>query len=363
MKKLIIGLILLNFAVTEAKETLRVEDSITVTNGKVSETGVLADNNGTIFLEFLKGSFINYTKDNQPFSGEILAPSIIDNTQKLPRGRMREILTFELLSDNADEVSLVDRYTLMHPKEYLRETISNPDGLIHNGGIKLLTRLYNKDKIGFPGLWKLETKKAKDNEREINYWKRVGGKLNESPESDVKVFTAIISKTGVYGLFDENPKPFYSKNTPLETVEKVQQSPFPSVVPQPQIKAVDKPLIEENLPLDEWGDDDFQIPDDTLIIPAVQEPKKIDSDTLIIPAIETDEEMPLLEELPEKNEDKSPTDANRMHASNLDINDIKMLPVAGEKKISSRFPIILILSFFVIGFSIYLAIKKDYKVN
>ncbi len=360
MKKFLIGLILLNFTVVNAAVKLRAQDSIAVDNGKVSETGILTDSKGIIFLEFLKGSFINYTKDNQPFIGEILAPSIIDRTEKLPRGRMRDIFTFELLSDNADEVSLVDRYTLMHPKEYLRETLANPDGLIHNGGIKFLTRIYDKDKIGNPVLWRLETKKGENTKRETKYWKRIGGTLSKTSEGDVKIFKAIIFRTGIYGLFDENPKPFYSENTPLETVEKVEESPFPSVVPQPQLD-IPEIIEDDSLPLDESGNDDFEIPNDTLIIPAIE--NKENENTLIIPAVKTNDKINTLDnfnqnKIPEKTK-KAPI--NQMHASTIDINNIKTLPVAGQKKISSRFPIILILSFFVIGFSIYLAMKKDYS--
>ncbi len=351
MKKFLIGLILLNYTVVNATVQLRAQDSITVDNGKVSETGILTDSKGIIFFEFLKGSFINYTKDGQPFIGEILAPSIIDRTEKLPRGRMRDILTFELLSDNADELNLVDRYTLMHPKEYLRETLANPDGLVHNSGIKFLTRIYDKDKIGNPVLWRLETKKTKNSNRELKYWKRIGGTLIETPENNIKIFKSIIFKTGIYGLFDENPKPFYSQNTPLQTVEKVEQSPFPSVVPQPQLNEVSNP--ENSDILDSYENNNLNNQDnETLIIPAIKEEN---TKPIIIPAIKSNNHPIKIEK-----EKKNPK--NEMFASTIDLENIKSLPVAGKEKISSRFPIILILSFFVISFSIYLAFKKDYKI-
>lgn len=373
MRKLILSLLFLNFAVTEAKERLRAEEVVNVENGKVIETGILTDQKGTIFLEFLKGSFINYTKDRQPFSGDILPPSIIDKPEKFPRARMREILTFELLTDNADEVSLVDRYTLMHTKEYLRATLENPDGLIQTGGIKFLTRIYDKDKIGLPTLWLLETKPEHFKQTEVKYWKKIGGKLNQTSEKEVKVFSAILNRTGVYGVFDEDPSPYYSENTPLEAVQPVEKSPYPSVVPQSPELPIDNLNQTEQDNLDDGGpvsvnaklidpnaNDEFDFPfnEEPLVIPAVEST----TPTPIIPAVENDIKHPSSKDDPyQKDFNALPPYKNQMQAS---VMDVELLPVAGPdngNNSSAKFPIILILSFAIFGFSIYLAVKKEHS--
>jgi hypothetical protein len=365
MKKFIISLIFLNISIANATIGVRAKDAITVQDGKVIETGILTDDSGRIFFEFLRGSFINYTKDKQPFSGEILQPAIIPKKEKLPRGRMREILTFELLTDNTDEVTLTDRFTLMHSKEYLRETLANPDGLVHGeGGIKFLTRIYDKDKIGFPSLWIQKTRNVKNKIDKIKYWKKIGGKLNKNAESDVQVFTAVINKTGVYGLFDEDPNPFYSENTPLETVQKIEESPYPSVITKEPIPEC---LVKKEE--DIFNKNDFSLKDEPIEIPAVKIGTKTNiknnDETLIIPAIKVKniESIETTQKDLLKNNNSINTNKNQMHVS-LNPNDIEMLPVAGSDitspNISSKFPIILIISFLIFGFSIYLAIKKDY---
>ena len=95
MKKYsILLLIIIGLTFTaQAREALRADDVIKVRDGKVVDTGILSDEKGTIFLEFIKGDFVNYAKDKQPFTGEILPPAIIDKPLKLPRYRMREILS------------------------------------------------------------------------------------------------------------------------------------------------------------------------------------------------------------------------------------------------------------------------------
>ncbi len=360
MKKYsILLLIIIGLTFTaQAREALRADDVIKVRDGKVVDTGILSDEKGTIFLEFIKGDFVNYAKDKQPFTGEILPPAIIDKPLKLPRYRMREILSFELLTDNVETVTFVDRYSLMHPKEYLRTTLANPDGLIHGSGIKFLTRIYDEDKFGLPTLWVLETEKESVLKTERKkYWKKIGGKLVETEESGVKVFSAVLNRTGVYGLFDEDPTPYYSPNTPLETVQKVEASPYPSVVPQAPALPITPPQTNTSQATDE--DFYFDENDNLQLVPAVNERKNNVPviDNRIIPAIQTP-----IEVVPAVDTPKVPPVSEFQNLQSNNPN-IKTLPVTGASLTqtpSSHFPFVLLLAFGLLGGSFYLAFKKQY---
>lgn len=357
MKKLLIGLLFISQfpLVVDAREALRADDIIKVQDGKVFDTGILSDENGIVYLEFIKGDFVNYKKDKQPFSGEILPPAIIDKPLKLPRHRMREVLSFEFLTDNVETVSFIDRYSLMHPKQYLRATLSNPDGLIHGSGIKFLTRIYDKDRIRLPTLWVLETERDSVLKTEQKkYWKKIGGKLIDTEESGVKVFSAVLNQTGVYGLFDENPTPYYSPNTPLETIQKVDTSPYPSVVPQTPERPIDIPN-EQAIDNGFYFDDQ----DNLQLVPAISDSGASTPavDDRLIPAISTPIEI-----LPSIPSTKVPPVSEFQNLQSNDPN-IQTLPVTGAsltESPSSSFPFVLLLAFSLLGGSFYLAFKKQY---
>ena len=103
------------------KEPLRAESSVVVENGSVKATAILSDIDGYIFIEFLKDLYVVIAGTEVGFRGEIIAPEIIGIPQRAPRGRMKEVLTFELLTDTGYGVTFLDRFTLMHPKHKAKE--------------------------------------------------------------------------------------------------------------------------------------------------------------------------------------------------------------------------------------------------
>ena len=219
-------------------------ESIPIEAGKVRQTGVITDDKGTIFIEFLKGDRASTSETNiKVYNGEILPPSLVSPPAKAPRARMREILSFEVISDTGDEVILIDQYAALNP--HLRERLSYKDKYEsqpeRQSGAQLLTNIYKEDEIGRPILWRYDFKKSK--------WERLGGIVSESSEPDVEVFSMILYRTGTYTLWDENPNPTFAPNFPIDQVELAEESPYPSV--------------EEIIPYDENGieipsvDEDF----------------------------------------------------------------------------------------------------------
>ncbi len=260
MKKYFIVVLVLLFSgsILQAQEdVLRSRESVEVKNGKIVRTGVLADNDGVLFVEFIAGDFVVKRADTErclkltrkdfqrrscintlaleEYEGEVLAPVILDKPDKAPRARMREIITFEMIVDTNDEVFFVDRYTIMHPSERLRQGIRFGDLEPGNSGAQVLMRIFNEDEIGQPSLWFYNT--------DENRWREIGGILTDSAEPDVKIFSAIIARTGLYTIWDANPPPTFSPNFPIDEIELAEESPFPSV----EIPTQEGNFIEEDI--------------------------------------------------------------------------------------------------------------------
>ncbi len=235
MKKLCAfwGLFLFMPAYVFGKEPMRADDSIVVSGGKVAETGILADENGVIFLEFLQGTGVIVPESKVSFQGEILPPDIIPLTETSPRNRMRPVISFELLTNTGDKVSFVDRFHLKTSKNKVRNKYTNPNQQFQRSGAKFLTKISVLDAVNMPMLWEFNNKNKT--------WKKIGGKIQETPEPEIIVFSAIITHTGIYTIFDEDPPPLFAPTFPIDQIELVDQSPFPSVEPED-----DESFFDEN---------------------------------------------------------------------------------------------------------------------
>jgi hypothetical protein len=202
-----------------AKESLRTLDSIEFENGEVQKTGLIADTEGRIFLEFNETVLAVITDGKTKFTGEIMPPEIIVLPARTPRARMREIFTFELLADTGEEISFSDKIDLLNERNRIRLSYNDPDSLVRTAAVKLLSPI--KEEFRILALWKYLPAEDK--------WKRLGGKTNDTSEEDTSVFSAIIWGTGIYSLLDENPSPTFSPTFPIDEIETVEESPFPSV--------------------------------------------------------------------------------------------------------------------------------------
>lgn len=200
--------------VSAVSEPLRADNFISVESGKVAETGILSDANGMIFLEFSDRTRIVRADDRTSFQGEILSPSIIALPGDKPRGRMREILTFEMLGDTADELLFTDQFYIMRSRSRLRYQLLNPDA---RQSILVRALIPIQEPVGRLALWKWKGE---------NNWERVGGKTEETEDLQMQLFSSTIPSTGVFGLFDEDPAPDFVPTFPIDQIDLVEPDPF-----------------------------------------------------------------------------------------------------------------------------------------
>ena len=211
------------FSATALGQTsLKTANSVEVKSGFIAETVVLADDGGKLFLEFIKGDRVAKKLDGQIFDGEILPPLIIDVPDKAPRARMRELLSFEVIADNNEEVEMIDQFTALHPKDRLRQGLKNQAGQ-RRLGAQLITLFPEEDAVSRPSLWHYDTSYTPPR------WERLGGIMGETPAGEANVFSSYLYGTGKFTIWDENPQPTFSPTFPIDEVELAEDSPFPSV--------------------------------------------------------------------------------------------------------------------------------------
>ncbi len=204
---------------------LRSIPAIPVEKGRILKTAILADPTGQVFLEFIKGDRVaTDNKDIKVYEGEILPPTIVDAPAKAPRARMRELLSFEIISNTGDNLFLIDQYAALNAHTRKRLSYQDSEKLsARQSGIQILTKIFTEDKIGRPAIWFYDLEKTK--------WFRLGGITTESSERKIKVFSGIIYQSGTFTIWDENPGPDFNPEaiTNPEDVELAEVSPYPSV--------------------------------------------------------------------------------------------------------------------------------------
>jgi hypothetical protein len=200
VKKIVLALILSLFSVSPLVfgESLKTDSSVEVKAGDAENNAVLADSGGNLYLEFSDKTRVVYALDHTLFTGEILAPTPIEQPGKSPRPRMREIISFEFMPDTGDNILFVDRLNTLHQANRIREKYTNPEGLISTARVKLIVPI-GDPKIGNPKLWEY----ISDDEG----WKRVGGKIEESSTDGIRIFSASMMNSGRFTVFDEAPAP------------------------------------------------------------------------------------------------------------------------------------------------------------
>lgn len=382
------------------KEPLRAENSVVVKNGQILTTGILSDIDGNIFLEFLKDMHVNVSATPVGFQGEIIAPTIIEIPQRAPRGRMKEVLTFELLTNSGEEITFVDRFAFMHPKDKRKAQIENPELAIQRSGTLLLTKFTEEDNVRKPALWEYrnetndlegscdtktgeirqlcfqlkECKRQDDFEKEKCIkklsWRKIGGKIETTPEEDTVIFSALLTRNGTFTIFDENPTAEFTPTFPISEVERVDQSPFPSVEPPPlqETETTNEAFID----LEEEDEEDDLLTiiptvgdTDTLVIPSLEDlstegiPPFIeeDEDTEIAPSPSEPIEETIITSAKKETEQREAEQAAIEALNQTNIPKNATLPKSGQNK-NYKFPLTLILTLSILGASSYLALKN-----
>jgi hypothetical protein len=181
-----------------AREALVPDPSVLVETGHIENSTLIASPGGEIFIEFSNETNFVHETGLVSFSGEILSPAIIELPDKKPRLRMDALISFELISDSGEPVLFADRFDLQNTRNRLREKYLNPETTTRSAWVKLIIPIEDETIIE-PQLW--EYIGPDDG------WATVGGILDEPSPEGVRVFSAILRRTGVYTVFDENPIP------------------------------------------------------------------------------------------------------------------------------------------------------------
>lgn len=181
-----------------AREALVPDPSVIVDSGHIKDSALLASAGGEIFIEFSNQTNFVHEVGSVSFSGEILPPAIIDLPDKKPRLRMNALVSFELTSDSGEPILFADRFDLQNTRNRLREQYMNPETTTRSSWVKLIMPIKDES-VRRPRLW--EYIGPDDG------WVTVGGIIDDTSPEGVRIFSAIIRRTGVYTVFDENPKP------------------------------------------------------------------------------------------------------------------------------------------------------------
>ncbi|HEY5714184.1 MAG TPA: LPXTG cell wall anchor domain-containing protein [Candidatus Gracilibacteria bacterium] len=213
---------------------LRTQDIVRVQGGRVRFSAVLADDNGAIFIEVPQNMIAKVAgQAHFNFDGFLLAPNVVTLPQKFPRARTREIVSFDFLSDDLSPVYFSDKFYRVPLKQRL---------FTENEKSKMITvyiPLYEEEKISKPELWYYDDQLTDD--ETDDEWLKVGGVFDKTSDPNVALFSAAITKTGVYTLVDRRPLPKDVANVDQNIIELADRSPFPSV---------DAPFDPSNIPVD-----------------------------------------------------------------------------------------------------------------
>jgi hypothetical protein len=286
VQKLILSLSIFSLlfgAVALGQSRLKTANSVNIIEGFIVETVVLADDASQIFLEFIKGDRVAKALDGQIYDGEILPPFQIDAPARAPRARMRELLSFEVISDSSEELELIDQFAALHSKDRLRQSLKNQAGQRRQGA-QIITVFSPEEQLNRPALWYYNVNNAN------TPWTRLGGIVGEAPAGESIVFSAYLYGTGIFTIWDENPMPDFQPSFTNDEIELAEPSPFPSVT---ENSMDDVALTDEFI--QELGSLDSEIN---------LEPGEIlnnENETLLIPAIDNqDSSLNLLPALPEE---------------------------------------------------------------
>ncbi|MCF7830881.1 hypothetical protein K9M41_02710 [Candidatus Gracilibacteria bacterium] len=342
------GIFLFNGKLIWAAEPIRANDSIPIIEGQILSTGLLADSTGKVFIEFPKGTQVVKKDTRESFAGTLFPPEIIARPWKNPRPRMKELFSFELIGDTADKLIFTDRFNLMSELSRLREKFQNPDSFQRTIVVRVLIPI--REEVGRLGLWEFRGEELG--------WTRKGGMLEESTDPEVMVFTAAISGTGTFTLFDEDPPQDFIPPFPLDLVEFVGEE-------NPATAGLEESLVDPVNEVENPEQNDI-FPENEIEIPAIEEEVGINVpvEAPLVPGIEEKEAQEIFPEEIGFNS-VGPT-LEDLHASSLEpFLSTPMLPVAGEEgeeKSFDNFPFMIVFALLILSGSLFLAFSNHRKV-
>jgi hypothetical protein len=389
VQKLILSTVVLSLlcsATALGQSRLKTANSVQIKDGFITETVVLADDQGKLFLEFIKGDRVAKSLDGQIYTGEVLPPVQTDSLAKAPRARMREVLTFEVISDTSEPLELIDQFAALHSKERLRLSLGNQAGQRRQGA-QLITLLKEAENVNNPALWQYNP------QNKNTPWERLGGITGETPIGEDQLFSAYLFSTGTFTIWDENPLPDFEPSFPNDDIELAEPSPFPSVVEEEELGNFEEiefvEFLEGEEALFEETSESTPLPGDMTtpnLVPAVGTSPQSTSGVLV-PSIPEDTTAPMTSSQPPSTNPTptsnfllaptEPTNNTVPAVPNNETGNINEIGLAQALQANSfqdfgvdegdlpeagnfQFPWLLLIVFGIAGFSFYALKKKPY---
>lgn len=235
-------LIIQTTAAQLAAEPLRVDPTAIVTKGAIQSTSILTDDFGQVFIEIPKRVYIAHENDQTGFSGEIMPPKEITIPDQTPKTRMREVFSFELVSDSGETLIFSDKINLLPPRQKLRLEKLNDGKPLEGAPKPKLIHIIEDENVQYPKLWRFIDADTG--------WQRVGGLMKELDESR-RIFSVYINQTGKYSIIDEDPAPIeipaeMRQNPTYESIDSIEAKIMELEQIRTEIIARDEGLLLED---------------------------------------------------------------------------------------------------------------------
>lgn len=254
---------------------VRVSDVVEVEDGIVKETAVIADSQGQVFLEFLKGTRVLNYQEKGAFLGTIPPPQSVELPASAPQPRMQEIVTFSLSGSTEAPLVFADKIQMMTQKELYKLQKNDPEAFTRTSRIKLLVPV--DAEVQKASLWEFIEEKVWDGTREQfdtkalesdrrsgrtkkrqeaefgeenpedgrrsawdklfhsqesqvevykPGWTKIGGRLQETTDPTKKIFVGSVKNTGIYAVFNEYPTPDPVGAVDPRLIERAEPPPY-----------------------------------------------------------------------------------------------------------------------------------------
>ncbi len=284
---------------------LRSHESTRAKNGLIIESSVLADVEGKVFIEVPQNVIVKKFggEDLESFDGFIMAPEVIALPVPFPINRYRDIVVFEFLSDTVEDIRFTDKYYGLRNKQ-LRQ-LESINAEYKRRKLKAFFPIHKSLNLQRPALWYYQLEKGT--------WTRLGGVYEETSDPDVDLFSTSVSRTGLFALMDEDPRPISTEefHNPDTSIQLAEASPFPSVVEDSE---TDLTFYDEDAFLTEDTDNLFSANE----VPAQENSRPVDLRAPVIVEVPASAPLPqeILEESLRPAPNDTPTEDNTLFPEN-----------------------------------------------
>ncbi len=209
---------------------LRVSDAVEIVNGKVVKTTVLANKEGSVFLEFLNDTRV-FAPVEGSFAGSVLPPVVIDRPYSPPLPLMQDVVVFSFESSMDDmPLQFADKMQFVRNKTAYRLEHFSPEEFERTAHVRVFVPLDKE--VTKASLWQfIDTNETRSGR--MPFWVRMGGRITQTDKDPV--FVAHIKETGTYAVFNENPNPTGTDPVNPDDIELAELPPYIDEFTDPQM--------------------------------------------------------------------------------------------------------------------------------